>query len=73
MGRLYILHKDDLKRDDMADDEIVRRVNDITAALMAAGMHASARGDQAWLERHRWFGEACERPFADQPAVKLDG
>jgi hypothetical protein len=30
-------------------------------------------GDQGWLDRHRWFGDACERLFADQPAVPLDG
>jgi hypothetical protein len=31
------------------------------------------RGDRAWLERHRWFGEAVERLFRDQPATTLDG
>jgi len=49
------------------------RVNDIAAALMACGTHAVAHGDQAWLERHAWFGEAIERLFVDQRAVPLDG
>jgi len=40
--------------------------------VATAGTVAVARGDQAWLERHAWFGEAVERLFADQPVVKLD-
>jgi hypothetical protein len=31
------------------------------------------RGDTAWLERNRWFGDACARLFKDQPAMPLDG
>jgi hypothetical protein len=31
------------------------------------------RGDTAWLVRHAWFGEACERLFENQAAVPLDG
>jgi hypothetical protein len=30
-------------------------------------------GDEQWLRRLQWFGDAVERLFADQPAVKLDG
>jgi hypothetical protein len=36
---------------------------------MTAGTHAAAHDDHAWLDRHRWFAEAVERLFADQPAV----
>ena len=43
-----------------------------------SGLHslreiALQRGDRALLECHRWFGEAWERIFKDQPAVRLDG
>jgi len=48
-------------------------VGDITAALIGCGQIAIQRGDQAWMERHRWFGEAIDRLFNDQPAVPLDG
>jgi hypothetical protein len=29
--------------------------------------------DQAWLDRHRWWPEACVRLFEDQAAVPLGG
>ena len=73
LARLYLTHRHELKLDNMSDDEIVTKVDAITTALMAAGTVAVARGDQAWMERHAWFGEAIERLFADQPAVPLDG
>jgi hypothetical protein len=38
------------------------------ATLIELTMHAHQRGDQAWLERHRWFGEACERLFVKRGA-----
>jgi hypothetical protein len=34
---------------------------------------ALQRGDRAWLDRHRWFADAAERLFRDQPAVPFDG
>jgi hypothetical protein len=42
---------------------------------LRAGRSAAERsgGDEAWLDRHRWFGEACARLFEDQAAVTLYG
>jgi hypothetical protein len=40
---------------------ITRAVNGIAAALMAAFTHAAEHGDEVWLQRHRWFSDACER------------
>jgi hypothetical protein len=73
LARLYLAHKTELKLDDVADAEIVANVNAITQALMIAGTQATQRGDRAWMERHRWFGEAVQRLFADLPAAPLDG
>lgn len=55
------------------DEAIVAKTNDIAAALMACVTHAMEHGDEAWLDRHRWWGDACARLFDDQPAVPLDG
>jgi hypothetical protein len=73
LGRLFLAHKAELALDDMADAEVVAKVDAITTALMAAGTHAVIRGDEQWMARHRWFGEAVERLFKDQPAVPFDG
>jgi hypothetical protein len=73
LARLFILHKAELGMTEWRDEAIVAETNKIMSALMTATTHALAHNDQAWLERHRWFSEALERLFADQPAVKLDG
>jgi hypothetical protein len=72
LARLFIVHKPELRLD-WPDAEIVARVDDIAAALMVASMDAVVHDDQAWMARHRWFAEAVERLFRDQPAVALDG
>ncbi len=58
---------------DWSDDEIAAKVDDITAALVFCGKAAIERDDKAWLDRHRWFRDACARLFADQLVVLLDG
>ena len=73
LGRLFLQHKHDLALKDWTDQQVVERVNDIAAALIGCGQVALQRGDRQWLERHRWFGEACERLFRDQQAMPLDG
>jgi hypothetical protein len=73
LGRLFLQHKDELGMADWTDADIVAQVNDIAGALMMASTHAVAHGDRAWLDRHAWFSKACERLFADKPAVPLDG
>jgi len=50
---LFILHKADLGLDDWTDQQVVERVNDITAALFSLGQVALQRGDTAWLEQRR--------------------
>ena len=55
------------------DSFIVDNVNRITGALMACGCIALDPGDEAWLERHRWFSDAAARIFDDGQAVPLDG
>jgi hypothetical protein len=72
LARLLIAHKADLGLTDWTDDKIVDHVTWIASALIACGMVALQRGDRAWLERHRRFGEANERLFADRHAVPLD-
>ena len=73
LARLFIARKVELGIADWADDKVVDQVNWIASALIACGMVALQRGDQAWLERHAWFSEAVERLFDDHPAVPLDG
>ena len=73
LARLFILHKAELGKAEWHDEAIVAETNNIMTALMAASTHALAHNDQAWLERHRWFGEALDRLFRDQPATRLDG
>jgi hypothetical protein len=51
----------------------VATVSDITATLIGCGQVALHRGDAEWLDRHRWFSDACARLLLDQPAVPLDG
>jgi hypothetical protein len=58
---------------ELSDEAIIAQTNDIMTALMAAATHAAAHDNQDWLTRHRWFGDALERMFNDQPAVPLDG
>src|SRR5262249_47931008 len=60
LARLFIAHKAELGIADWADDKVVDQVSWIASALIACGMVALQRGDQAWLERHAWFGEAIE-------------
>ena len=73
LARLYIARKADLGLLDWTDAQLVERVDDVTSALMACSMDAVERGDEAWLERHRWFGEACERLLDGLRATGLDG
>ena len=73
LARLYIAHKGDLGLLDWTDAQLVEHVDDVTAALIGCGRVAMQRGDEAWLERHRWFAEACERLFSDLPATRLNG
>jgi len=73
LARLFTAHKASLGMLDWSDEQIVAQTNDIVGALIACGIHATAHGDQAWMERHQWFGEAVERLLADQHAVPLDG
>jgi len=72
LARLFIAHKTDLRLADWSDGDIVARTSDILASLIACGTIALQRGDAARLARHRWFGEACDRLFQDQPATPLD-
>jgi hypothetical protein len=72
LARLFITHKIDLKMSGWTDERIVTQTVDIAATLMLLVTHALTHGDDAWLERHRWFGDACERLFNDQAAVPLD-
>jgi hypothetical protein len=51
----------------------VAKVSDITAALIGCGQAALEDGDAAWLDQYRWFCDASERLFKDQPAVPFDG
>jgi hypothetical protein len=73
LARLFLEHKAELGLGGWTDDQIVAKVSDITAALFGCGQVALQRGDTEWLDRHRWFSDACTRLFVDQPAVPLDG
>ena len=66
-------HKVELQLAGWTNERTLGGVADITAALIGCGQVALQRGDTAWLDRHRWFGDACERLLADQSAVPLDG
>ena len=44
------------------DEQLVERTSDITAALFGCGQIALQRGDTEWLDRHRWFSDACDAP-----------
>jgi hypothetical protein len=46
-----------LKLADMSDGEIIARVDHIAGALLMAATVAVERDDEAWMERHAWFGE----------------
>jgi hypothetical protein len=73
LTRLFLAHKADLGMADHPDSFIVDNVNRIAGAIMACGTIAMDRGNEAWLERHRWFSDAAARLFADGKAVPLDG
>lgn len=73
LARLYITHALDLGLGGWTDEQIVERVANITAALNGCGQVALQRGDAAWLDRHRWFSDACELMFCDRHALPFDG
>ena len=73
LARLFIQHKADLGLKDWTDDKVIDQATWIASALIGCGMVALQRGDEAWLARHAWFSEACERLFADHATVPLDG
>ena len=73
LARLFIQHKVDLCLADWADAQVIERVDDIANALMRCDIIALQQGNAVWLERFRWFAEACERLFDDQPATRLNG
>jgi hypothetical protein len=73
LARLFIEHKADMGMGDHPDAYFVEHVNDVAATLVFLSVHALDHGDEAWLARHEWFRQACNRLDHDQPAVKLDG
>jgi hypothetical protein len=72
LARLYIRHSADMALD-LSDEELIARTSEITNLLFALTHHARLRDDQAWLARHRWFIDACERLIDDERAAPLDG
>ena len=73
LARLYLTHKGDLGAAAAAasDEDILQRVDDITLILLRAVGRAIVVGDDAFLERHRWFTEVAEDLLAERLA-KLD-
>lgn len=70
-ARLYFEHKADLGAADASDEDILQRVGDITLIMLNAVGRALLVGDDAFLERNRWFTDVAEDLLADRPA-KLD-
>ena len=73
LTRLFLAHKADLGMADHPDSFIVDNVSRIAGAIMAAGQVAMDRGDEAWLDRHKWFSDAAARLFGGCRAVPLNG
>jgi hypothetical protein len=54
----YLDHKADLSVD--SDQEIVDRVDDITAILFGLTLRATRGSDHYWIARFAWFGEIVD-------------
>ena len=65
--------RSDLRLGARTDQQVIDHVSDIIAALIGCGKVAIERGDKAWLDRRRWFRDACARLFNGEPTMMLDG
>jgi len=48
-------------------------VDRVMALMLERYGSALLAGDTAWLEKFRWFSDACDRVQVGQAAVRLDG
>jgi len=71
--RLIVLHKADLGVAHFSDSEIVAKVDDIAALMLARHGRALLAGDSAWLAHFAWFADACDRLQCGQRAVPMNG
>ena len=72
LARVYMEHKADLGVPDASDDDVLRNVDDITLTLMRGVGQAILQGDEAFLEKYRWFTAVLDDLLGDLPD-RLDG
>jgi hypothetical protein len=69
----YVEHKHELGVPVANDAEIVERVDEITALMLAASAKAISTGNRRWMARYRWFAAIIDDLTEDRPGKALDG
>jgi len=73
LARLFVRHKAKMGLADASDRRVILSVDSIAAALIGLTMRARERGDDDWLDRHRWWLKAATRLWHGETATTLDG
>jgi hypothetical protein len=72
-ARAYLDHKADIGALHATDQDILGRVDDITALMLGGLGRAMAERRAPWLLHYRWFAELINELLDDAPGKPLDG
>ena len=72
-ARVYLDHKADIGAPHATDQDILDRVDDITALMLGALGRAMAERRHTWLEHYGWFTDLVIELLDDVPGKPLDG
>ena len=73
LARAYLDHKADIGAPHATDQDILDRVDDITALMLGALGRAMAERRHTWLEHYGWFTDLVIELLDDVPPEPLDG
>lgn len=73
LARAYLDHKADIGAPHATDQDIVNRVDDITALMLGALGRAMAERRHTWLLHYSWFVDLINELLDDAPGKPLDG
>jgi hypothetical protein len=73
LARAYLDHKADIGAPHANDQDILDRVDDITALMLGALGRAMAERRHTWLEHYGWFTDLVIELLDDLPGKPLDG
>jgi hypothetical protein len=72
LARTYLTHKADLGVPFAYYAEIVKRVDEITALLIAGATKALRTNNPLWLARYAWFAEIVDELIEQRPSASLE-